>query len=178
MKRKKCRSVSSSAVPSSIEIIYQRSSNTTVEKLRIGAKVDEVDARPLSPFRSSQLAVITSLMSEYLTEYSRFPLTACCRNPAAHKRIECNAKRGETNSGKKMCEMNLPFRHLMFGYYVVSGGLHVCIVQTDRQSVIRDAVSLLCCCHDGSVGFCYGYDCVLPQTKIKSARGFYQFNAE
>lgn len=57
-------------------------------------------------------------------------------------------------------------------------GLHVCIVQTDRQSVIRDAVSLLCCCRDGSVGFCYGYDCVLPQTKIKSARGFYQFNAE
>lgn len=103
MKRKKCRFVSSSAVPSSIEIIYQRSSSTMVEKSRIGAKVDEVDARPLSPFRSSQLAVITSLMSEYLTEYSRFPLTACCRNPAAHKRIECNAKRGETNSGKKMC---------------------------------------------------------------------------
>lgn len=53
--------------------------------------------------------------------------------------------------------------------------VYVCIawtVRTDRQRVICDAVSLLCCCRDGSVGFCYGYDCVLPQTKIKSARGF------
>lgn len=174
------RFVSSSTIPSSIEIIYQRSSSISVENLRIG--------KGRWNRRSTVVTIwLVTARSHHITDVRVFDrifafsidhmLSQSGR--AQTNRMQCKTRRNELRKKnvQRLCEMNLPFRHLMFGYYVVSG-LHVCIapadIRTDRQteSVICDAVSLLCCCRDGSVGFCYGYDCVLPQTKIKSARGF------
>lgn len=125
-------------------------------------------------------------VSDHLTEYSRLPLTACCRSPAALQRIECNAKRGATKKiVHRLCKMNSPIRHLMLRNVLSAAATlaapHVCIAPTaswpDRQaeSNVRCGITIMLLSRDGSVGFCYGYDCVLPQTKIKSARGFAHF---
>lgn len=42
----------------------------------------------------------------------------------------------------------------------------------DLEATVSNCRRHRCCVCMCVAGFCFGYDCVLPQTKIKSARGF------